>query len=147
MINDQRDSPNNETQFNRRQIKSFLIGNASFAIAEKTPEEEEQAEDPIASNFKESLKKMEKVQRDLEQCAKVNQINKNMSSFVMNMDRETLSNHCHVSDHEKKMINNQITEGSEYRIRDYSNLFSLITSSLADIRQSITQYNDNRGKY
>jgi hypothetical protein len=103
-------------------------------------------EDTVTATLKGSLKIMEKIQRDFENCARNNNIDRNFSSFVIPHNKDSRL-YSYVSDYEKQMINTQIEETSDQRIKNYSHLFSIINSSLKDIKDSLLNYSDKKGNF
>jgi hypothetical protein len=103
--------------------------------------------DPVFSCLKQSLKIMEKIQKDFEISAINNNKQSNMNDFIskMTFDQLLLSNYSGLSNRDKASISGQISQCSDQRIKNYSNLFSVINSSLEDIKECLIQY--NKGKY
>ena len=102
-------------------------------------------EDTVTATLKGSLKIMEKIQRDFESCARNNNMDRNFSSFVFPHGSDSSLQH-YVSEYEKQMINTQIEETSDQRIKNYNNLFNIINTSLKDIKDSLLNYSDKKGK-
>jgi hypothetical protein len=104
-------------------------------------------EDNVSACLRESLKIMEKIQREFENCARNNNMERNMKSFAINLDHNYIYSYSHVSEYEKQIISNQIVETSENRIKNYANLFSIINTSLKDIKDYLIQYKQQKGIY
>lgn len=101
-------------------------------------------EDPVFLCLKESLKIMERIQKDFEMSAVNNNRENEMKSFIVNISKESVMEYTHISEFEKRMINNQIIEASEQRLKNYSNLFNIINASLSDIKECLITY--HKGK-
>lgn len=65
------------------------------------------------------------------------------ASFVENTDRTGNDDNLGVSDYEKQIINNQIIDTSQQRMKNYSNLFNLINTSIKELTDSFISINSN----
>lgn len=127
--------------FSSKYTQSFIVPSTPSPLVNN-----EQKEDIISASLKDSLKIMEKIQLEFENSARMNNVDRNMKSFVVNMDHEAANNYCYVSDYEKQIINNTIVETSENRLNNYSKLFNIINTSLKDIKDTLLEYKDKKGK-
>jgi hypothetical protein len=103
-----------------------------------------QLEDPVTSCFQESLKILNKITQEFEISAK-----NNLNSFLYDQQFNKVINGIQLDDksnflseNEKVMINKEIIETSEKRLKNYSAVFGLLNSSLADIKDCFVNLNN-----
>lgn len=133
---------NHRAAHSSKYTQSFIVPSSTFPTSAQ-----EQKEDVISASLKDSLKIMEKIQREFENSAKMNNIDRNMNSFVVNINPDAAYNYSYVSDYEKQIINNNIIETSENRLSNYSKLFNIINTSLKDIKETLLEYKEKKGIY
>jgi hypothetical protein len=106
---------------------------------------------------------MEKLQKDFETSAQNNnnhinalknniidnKIKKNTKEFIKSQEEILYEsyNYRYMSEIEKRIIRDQIILYSEQRIKNYSNLFSIINSAIIDIKECLVILNTNKGRY
>ena len=100
-------------------------------------------EEKVINCLKDSMKLFEKIQNDFENTAVDS---KNRENEIKNILKTIVINdYPYISDFEKRLITDQIVDSSELRIKNYENLFSIINTSIRDLRKFFIGY-FNKGK-
>lgn len=116
-------------------------------------------EDNVISCLTNSVKILEKIQKEFQTSAVNNNIDinnmvksPNCSIFSTDTSNKTtlVNPSAYVTDTEKRLISQQISDTSDYRIKNYSNIFNIINVTISDIKtslQEVIQENHMLGKY
>jgi hypothetical protein len=92
----------------------------------------------VINCLKDSMKIFEKIQKDFEHTAidsRIKEIEiKNILKTIL------ITDYSYISDFEKRLITDQIIESSEHRIKNYKNLFTIINTSIKDLRKYFIGY-------
>jgi hypothetical protein len=93
--------------------------------------------------LKDSMKLFEKIQHNFTQNAIDGSNRENEIKTILKDIK--INEYPYISDFEKKLISDQIVESSQQRIKNYENLFSIINTSLKDLKGFFIDY-FNKGK-
>lgn len=103
------------------------------------------SEDPVAICLKQSLQIIDKIRTNFEKSTNDNNIPINFAKIIASSCFD-ITNYIQLTDLEKHEINSEIVECSEERIKNYSNLFSVINESIVDIKDFLIDIEKNKNK-
>jgi hypothetical protein len=95
-------------------------------------------EEKVINCLKDSLKLFERIQKDFEQSAVDNRDKENDIKNILKTI--VITDYPYISDFEKRLITDQIAESSDQRVKNYENLFSIINTSIRDLRKFFIGY-------
>lgn len=136
-----------------------IIETESEDLSQTDKESSIKDEDPVFKCLKESLKIMEKIQKDFETSSINKNIIEDTNKAITEKDKKLLKikqdlnitsrpvfPYLAVSEYEKNIINDQIAHSSDHRMKNYSNMFNIINVSLSEVKDCIIQLNKINGK-